>query len=217
MRIKINIPDSLNDISLAQYQEFLKVQDKEEDQFLVGSKMIEIFCQVPYANIIEFRMSHINTISKKLTKIFEQETKHLIRHFTLNKTQYGFIPNLDEMTFGEYVDLDTYFKDWQNMHRAMGVLYRPVLQKYSDRYNINKYKGGDFNEMKEMPLDVVFSSIVFFYNLGNDLSKTMLDYLKPQERAIFQQSATLVQDGVGISQFMHSLKEMLQSTKISLN
>ena len=37
--------------------------------------------------------------------------------------EYGFIPNLDDMSFGEYVDLDTYIGDWQNIHRAMAVLY----------------------------------------------------------------------------------------------
>tara|TARA_R100000329_G_scaffold114918_1_gene94445 strand:+ start:11710 stop:12363 length:654 start_codon:yes stop_codon:yes gene_type:complete len=217
MRLKINVPDSLNDITLEQYQKFLKVQEEEEDQFVIGSKMIEIFCDIPYANIIEFRMSHINKISKTLTNIFEQDTKHLIRHFKLDNVNYGFIPNLDEMTFGEYVDLDTYFNDWETMHKAMGVLYRPVLQKHSDRYIIDKYKGGEFLNIKKMPLDVVFSSIVFFYNLGNDLSKNILDYLSPQEMETFQQLQTSELGGDGISQFMHSLKEILQSTKISLN
>ena len=81
MRIKIQIPDTLNDITLEQYQSFIELQEKEKDQMVLGSKMIEIFCKVPYGNIYEFRMSHINKISKKLTSIFEQDTKHLIRHF----------------------------------------------------------------------------------------------------------------------------------------
>jgi len=217
MRIKITIPDKLNDITLEQYQEFLKLQENEKDEYILGSKMIEIFCKVPYKNIFEYRVSHINSITKQLTKIFEQETKLLIRHFELDKTKYGFIPSLDDMSFGEYVDLDTYIKQWENMHKAMGVLYRPVTQKYNDRYLIEKYKAQDFEEMKQMPLDVVFSSIVFFYNLGNDLSKNILGYLSPQEMELLQQSQTLEKGGVGINQFMHSLREILQSTKISLN
>jgi hypothetical protein len=217
MRVKIHIPDTLNEITLEQYQEYLKIQDQEKDQYVLGSKMIEIFCKVPFKNIFEYRVSHINRISKTLVDIFNQETKYLVKHFKIGNVQYGFIPELDKMSFGEYVDLDTYFKDWQDMHKAMNVLYRPVTQKYNDRYNIEKYKGDDGEHMKQMPLDACFSSIVFFYNLGNDLSKTMLDYMKPEEREIFLQSQTLDQNGAGISQFMHSLKEMLQSTKILLN
>mgnify|MGYP003125881444 CR=1 FL=1 len=52
MRIKINVPDKLSDVTLEQYQEFLNIQEKEEDQYIVGSKMIEIFCKVPYGTFI---------------------------------------------------------------------------------------------------------------------------------------------------------------------
>lgn len=217
MRVKIHIPDTLGEITLEQYQEYLKIQEQEKDQYVLGSKMIEIFCKVPFKNIFEYRVSHINRISKTLSDIFNQETKYLVKHFKIGNVQYGFIPELDKMSFGEYVDLDTYFKDWQDMHKAMSVLYRPVTQKYNDRYNIEKYKADNGEHMKQMPLDACFSSIVFFYNLGNDLSRTMLDYMNPEEKQIFLQSQTLDQNGVGISQFMHSLKEMLQSTKILLN
>ena len=217
MRVKIHIPDTLGEITLEQYQEYLKIQEQEKDQYVLGSKMIEIFCKVPFKNIFEYRVSHINRISKTLSDIFNQETKYLVKHFKIGNVQYGFIPELDKMSFGEYVDLDTYFKDWQDMHKAMSVLYRPVTQKYNDRYNIEKYKADNGEHMKQMPLDACFSSIVFFYNLGNDLSRTMLDYMNPEEKQIFLQSQTLDQNGVGISQFTHSLKEMLQSTKILLN
>ena len=217
MRVKIHIPDTLNEITLEQYQEYLKIQEQEKDQYVLGSKMIEIFCKVPFKNIFEYRVSHINRISKTLTDIFNQETKYLVRHFKIGNVQYGFIPELDKMSFGEYVDLDTYFKDWQDMHKAMSVLYRPVTQKYSDRYNIEKYKADDGEHMKQMPLDACFSSIVFFYNLGNDLSRIMLGYMNQEEREAFQQFQISDKSGVGISQFMHSLREMLQNTKILLN
>ena len=35
MRIKINVPDKLSDVTLEQYQQFLNIQDKEEDQYIV--------------------------------------------------------------------------------------------------------------------------------------------------------------------------------------
>ena len=124
--------------------------------------MIEIFCDVKRADLIEFRMSHINKISTILAEMFQEKTDNLIRHFTLNGIEYGFIPNLDEMTFGEYVDLDSYFQNWDDMHKAMSVLYRPVTNKHKDRYTIQKYSGENQDEYKQMPLDVVFSSIVFF-------------------------------------------------------
>jgi hypothetical protein len=58
----------------------------------------------------------------------------------MDGVEYGFIPNLDDMSFGEYVDLDTYLGDWQNIHRAMAVLYRPIREKRGERYNIVPYE-----------------------------------------------------------------------------
>ena len=217
MKLKIQIPTQLSEINLDQYQKYLKAIDETESEYKLGSKMIEIFCNIPVADIYKFRVSHISSVSKTLEKVFKQETPTLIKHFQINNIDYGFIPNLDEMTFGEYVDLDNSIKDWQEMHKAMNVLFRPVVQKYSDRYLIEKYKPENNNLLKEIPMDVCFSTIVFFYNLGNELSKTMLDYLKPQEIQQLQQLETLQPNGVGINQFLHSLKEMLDTSKILLN
>ena len=56
MRVKIHIPDTLGEITLEQYQEYLKIQNQEKDQYVLGSKMIEIFCKVPFKNIFEYRV-----------------------------------------------------------------------------------------------------------------------------------------------------------------
>lgn len=38
----------------------------------------------------------------------------------------GFLPKLDEITLGEFIDVESNIGDWQNIHKAMAVLYRPV-------------------------------------------------------------------------------------------
>ena len=58
--------------------------------------------------------------------------------------EYGFIPVLDDMTLGEYVDLDENFTDWDKMHKAMSVLFRPIKLKKGDRYQIEEYDGMDW-------------------------------------------------------------------------
>ena len=162
MKLKIQIPTQLSEINLDQYQKYLKAIDETESEYKLGSKMIEIFCNIDHADIYKFRVSHIASVSKTLEKVFKQETPTLIKHFQINNIEYGFIPNLDEMTFGEYVDLDNSIKDWQEMHKAMNVLFRPVVQKYSDRYLIEKYKPENNNLLKKIPMDGCFSTIVFF-------------------------------------------------------
>ena len=102
----------------------------------------------------------------------------LIRTFKIGGVEYGIIPDLDEMSLGEYIDLDTYIGDWQNMQIAMNVLYRPISKKIGDKYLINEYTLDAKEKLEEIPMDIVLGSIFFLYNLGIDLSKTMVDYLE---------------------------------------
>ena len=217
MRIKINVPESLHDITLGQYQEYLEAQETIDDDYQLGSRMIEIFCNIPVKDVFQFRMSHITNIQKTLIKIFEHKTETLINRFKVHDIEFGFIPSLDEMTFGEYVEIDTYIKDWKQMHKAMAVLYRPIDTKHKDRYSIVTYDGKETDIMKDMPLAVCFSSIVFFYNLGIELYQIMMGYMEMMTPTQRQELEALELNGGGISQFSHSLKVMLEDLKISLD
>jgi len=217
MRIKINVPESLHDITLGQYQEYLEAQETIDDDYQLGSRMIEIFCNIPVKDVFQFRMSHITNIQKTLIKIFEHKTETLINRFKVHDIEFGFIPSLDEMTFGEYVDIDTYIKDWKQMHKAMAVLYRAIDTKHKDRYSIVAYDGKETEIMKDMPLAVCFSSIVFFYNLGIELSQIMMGYMEMMTPIQRRELEALELNGGGISQFSHSLKVMLEDLKISLD
>ena len=144
------------------------------------------------------------------------EKPQLVKEFKMGKKSYGFIPKLEDMSFGEYIDLDTYIGDMENLHRAMSVLYRPIKQKYEDKYLIEDYKGEETELMKSMPMDAVLSSIIFFYHLGMDLSQAMMNSLEEEEIALVHQRI-LEESGDGINHFSDSLKEILHDLKISLN
>lgn len=103
------------------------------------------------------------------------------------------------MTFGEYVDVDTYIVDWENMHKAMAVLYRPVLQNYKGSYEIEEYKGDTYWDlMKQMPLNLVMGCMLFFWNLERDLVKVMRSSLNKKENLTSQEKLTSMLNTVGI-------------------
>lgn len=211
MKVEINVPDSLNEITLAQYQRFEKLNTEENQgsTFLL-QKMVEIFCNLDLKDVAEIKYKSVQEISVHLNTVFD--TKHsLIPTFNLRGVEYGFIPVLDDMTLGEYVDLDENLGDWQSMHKAMSVLYRPITFKKGHKYTIEKYKGMN-DIMKDAPLDVVFSAMVFFWNLNNELITTILNYLQKEvDNLTTQQKERLEASGVGINQSMESLKGMLPS------
>jgi hypothetical protein len=216
MKVEVYIPDTLSEITLGQYQKYLKIQENNEDENFLAIKMIEIFCGLRGDTIMAMKAKSIKDITMILTDMFNEKPQ-LVKEFKLNGRTYGFIPKLEDMSFGEYIDLDTYIGDMENIHRAMNVLYRPIKQKYDDKYLIEDYTGDDPEKMKSMPMDAVLSSILFFYNLGMELSTVMLNSLEEDKEMNLAQYLTLEENGDGINHFSDSLKEILEDLKISLN
>ena len=99
MKITINIPESLNDITLKQYQKWLKIaEDKKLDNFL-QQKMIEIFCNVELKKVLQMKATDVSEICTSINKLFTNDCK-LITKFDHNDKQFGFVPKLDDMSFG---------------------------------------------------------------------------------------------------------------------
>jgi hypothetical protein len=214
MKINVEIPNSLSDITLRQYKHYLKIQKNVEDEKFLGAKIIEIFCDIELKDVMRLKFNDAELIANSLAEMFEQKPK-LVRHFKLGKTKYGFQPQLDDLTLGEYIDLDTYIGDWENMEKAMNVLYRPVELNIKDKYTIKKYDVTNYDTMLDMPMDAVISSIFFFWNLGLELSKTITNYLDKEQNEALTQYLISQPNGVGITQFTDSLKATLQDLKIS--
>ena len=216
MNINITIPTDLSEITLRQYKHFLKIQKGVDDEGFLNAKIIEIFCKMQLDEVMRLKFNDTELIVNTLTQMFEQKP-NLVTSFKLDKVNYGTHPQLDDLTLGEYIDLDTFIGDWENIEKAMAVLYRPVVNKLKDKYIIEDYKVGKDQEMLDMPMDAVLSSIFFLWNLGLDLSKTMMNYLDKDQTQALTQYLTSQPNGAGITQFTDLLKETLQDMKISLN
>lgn len=219
MGFKIDIPTKLSDITLRQYKHFLKIEKQNKSSNFVNSKMIEIFCNVSLKDVLRLKVKDSNEIISILTKLFDDKP-NLVKKFKVNKIEFGFHPSMDELTFGEYIDLDTYIGDWDNMEKAMNVLYRPVLANLKNKYAIIEYDAELNENILDMPMNAVMGSIFFLWNLGLDLSKTMmksLDQEQVQDKALTDYLYSM-QNGDGINPFsLDSLREILDDLKISLN
>jgi hypothetical protein len=220
MKLHLQIPDTIKDITLRQYMEFdkINIQDNKDTTFLM-QKTIEIFCKVDLNLTLQIKFNDLRDITNHIYKLLEQPTD-LITVFKIDGLEYGFIPKLDDITLGEYIDLDTYLGSWKNMHKAMSILYRPVEYKKGDRYLIEDYKGTDNAEkMLDVSLDVPLGAMVFFWNLRNELLSLSLNYSQKAlgENLTTEQLQTLEVNGVGINQSLHSLTSILNDLKISQN
>ena len=212
MKLELFIPTHLSEIKLAQYQKFLKIAENNEDSEFLHQKMVQYFCGVDLKEIANIKHKQVMEITASISSMFKTSHKFIPR-FKMGGVEFGFIPNLDAMTQGEFIDLDTYISDWQEMHKAMAVLFRPITKKVNDKYQIEDYNGSiTYSEvMKHAPIDVVLGATVFFYHLGNELMSSTLTYLEenPQITSLVNKH-NLENGGDGIALSMLSLKETLE-------
>ena len=207
MELKVIVPTDLSEITLEQYQRFARIEGDEE---FLTHKMLEIFCGVPITEMPNIKFKSVANVMFHINKMFEQKPS-LKQTFTIGEQEFGFIPNLEDITFGEYVDLDGYMSDVQDLHKTMAILYRPVIEKAGRRYAIEPYERADkYSEpMKQAPMDAVMGASLFFYRLGNDLINAILTSLENQQTSLAQNlSSVPVGDGTLAS--ISLLKEMLQ-------
>ncbi len=222
--IGLHIPESINDISLRDYQKFMKIYNENgaESSEFTNIKMLEIFCGLKYKDINDLPLGIFDEAIELLGNSLSQKTP-LVRRFDIKGSDgfvvdLGFIPNLDKITLGEYIDLSSYLDDIDSIHKAMAVLYRPVHKSFKNKeaYRIAEYKGTDkYSEaMKDMPLGVALGARVFFYHLGMKLSSHILNSFSSQsEKEIASQSEeerkTFLKAMDGIRNYMLLQEEML--------
>lgn len=217
MKKTILIPDNINGITLGQYQKYLLVAEGIEGEFL-NQRAIETLCGVPFADVVNMSHKNVQEIVIKLSEILE-DNNHFVERFKIEGVEFGFIPCLEEITSGEYADLSAYMTKPEDMHKAMSVMFRPIIERYKDKYKISEYNGTkDFADvMKFMPLGAALGAMVFFWTLAKDLVNATQRYTQAQVmEELEQHQDTSQKSGVFTKTFMLSQKEILEDLMKSL-
>ena len=217
MKLDILLPTNLSEIPLSRYQEFIAMKEKSNDEEFIAQKMIQIFCGMKLGEVAKIKMKHLNELIAHFTKVFSEKPQ-LIRKFKIKNIEFGFIPKFDDISFGEYVDLENYMKDWKTYHKALSVMYRPIKNTNKDKYDIVDYEPNEDMQdlMKFAPLDVAISSSFFLSSLGIELLKATQTYLKKELKKMtdstnLAKDTNLAKTGVGMEVSMDWLTETLQS------
>jgi hypothetical protein len=220
MKIELTIPTSLDEIPLLHYQKFMEVSKNSNDDEFTAQKMIQIFCGIELKEVVKIAFNDMVELVNHFNKLFSEIPK-LKPTFKIKDLELGMIPNFDKITWEEYIELESQFKDFDSFHKAMAVLYRPVIEKNKKgQYLIAPFNNvEEFSDlMKYTPLSVALSSHVFFWNLERELLTATLNYLEKQmtklnksNKMILAKKISSANNGDGISQFMQLQRETLQN------
>lgn len=216
--MKINIPENLNEITIKQFFDFKKCCDTNQDDQYLRLAMVSIFCDVSVEDIKKISSKDFIDISNQLTNVLKETPTHIER-FIINGVEFGFIPNLENITAGEYVELDTLFKDEETYLEQMAVMYRPIVSKHKNLYRIEPFESTEKHKdiMIAAPISAYLGSKVFFCNLLNELLESFQLFLIMGGKEVTDLGEVLATNGVGINQFIQSLEEVSMNLKKQLN
>ena len=187
--VKLIIPSEWSDITIEKYQKYVELQEGKGGAKTKTIKILSLLCnekpsiikKIQYTDMVE-----ILAIIKKMIDT-EPDKEKFRKVFIFNKEEYGFCPNLSNITTGEYIDLESYCKNpIENLHIIMSILYRKITFKRNERYAIEEYNPDEFKEeiFKDCPMDIALSCLGFFLNLGEKLATISHSYLVAQEKKL---------------------------------
>ena len=223
--MKISIPTSLNEITLNQYLHFRKLaKDYADHEDFLTLSLVTIFCNLSIEDAKALEVNDFAEIVETLKNTLTQKPQFTER-FKLDGVEYGFIPNLDKISAGEYIDLDTYLSDEGTYYDAMAVCYRPITESFGKMYQIEKYEGADKyrQSLVNMPAGIALGAVLFFWTLSKELLSATQTFLQTSPQAeTLSQGLTSAKNGDGMQALIQSLQaaelllsEQLNSTSIA--
>jgi hypothetical protein len=169
-----------NFISIENYVKIFKQKDLlSEDYF--AARIISEMTSCPVEDLLMCDAQQVNYISSYIMSLIPTERPEFKDRFELDGVQYGFFPNWRDLTYAEFVDMDTISTKKSDdvlnlLHILAAVMYRPIINERSQHdFDIEKY---DVNKMKERAelfkkkLDVkyILGAQFFFINFARKYS-----------------------------------------------
>tara|TARA_R110000782_G_C14748105_1_gene406842 strand:- start:194 stop:823 length:630 start_codon:yes stop_codon:yes gene_type:complete len=209
--MKIKLPENQSEITLGQYQKYLKLIERLESNeleiYTFNRRKIVLFTNLLFKDTANITQVDFESIINQIDLALNEQASFKSR-FKLNGIEFGFIPNvnditseemmhldaLDSITQGEFIDGSNNTNNVEDLHKLMAVLFRPITNKDSfGNYEIASYSGTKkYSElMKEIPLSVANGALFFFVNLATELQEAIQKYTKEVQKKEVDQATTL--------------------------
>jgi hypothetical protein len=196
-----NLIDSWSDVTLEKWIKLVEVETGSKTE--EAKETISVLSDIPKKLVEELALRDAALIMSKIAELQSEQDTVLKKVFEINGVEYAMHPNLDEITLGEYADIETFIKNGleKNMPELMAVLFRPIKDKHENgAYTIAAYDGDitiRAEEMKKMSAEQVQSALVFFYRLGSVFLTTLPSYLMERAQEIVNKLQTEISQNDG--------------------
>jgi hypothetical protein len=208
--IELKVPTSYSDIPLRKWLELQKQMiNYEGDEEAVTALMLYHLCGLDPKYLKNIAIDDYIQIKTELSSFISNVELPLQRFIWIDGVEYGFEPNLSNMTYGSFADITKYneIKIDDNWASIMSILYRPVTKKQGDMYTIEPYSGNLKPEkFLDVSMDIHFGCLFFFVRLSKDLLNFTLKSMMGMELPLNIKSI-LGKNGEHIQQLLNLQEE----------
>ena len=183
MELKIDgidypIPDIM---SIEHYTKIFKIKDLFSEQYF-AAKLVSIVTEAPLEKLMKADYEEINYLAIHIMGLIPMENKQpFIDRFEIDGVKYGFFPNWRDLTFAEFVDMDTISTKPVNelldlLHILAAVMYRPIEHEISEHnflieeYDIKKMTARAEVFKRKLDVRYVLGAQTFFINFAKRFS-----------------------------------------------
>lgn len=214
----------LKEPSIELWNKLMSIKDwTDEVEFSV--KLISELCNLTEDEVRNNDWEVMIELSKSLSNYILQDSKKFHKEFEFEGQKYRFI-DLPNLTFGEFIDIDTFLtrppnERLKDTHLLMAMLYREVgLGGKLVSYDSSKLEGRA-EKFKKLPVKYVNGSSTFFLLIEKELLRSSLTYSKKGLTMmtmikILMTIPRSVLFGVGLIRSRNSQMKTLQKLKQSL-
>jgi hypothetical protein len=198
--ITLTVPTDWSSVTLKKYLTLQKdMKNYVDDEEAQTALMLSHLCGLDAEYINSLSIEDYNQVRTALEGFVNNTEYPLQKIIRIDGKEYGFEPNLSQMSYGAYVDISKFGQLTidDNWPKIMSILYRPVVDKKGDMYTIETYKGNiDDKLFLSVNMDVQFGALFFFVNLLMDLLNATLKSLKveglpPNIKSILEKSGEI--------------------------
>jgi len=176
-------------ISIGNYVKIFKEKDIfSEDYF--AAKVINKVTDCPVEDLLEGDAQEMNYVAAYILSLIPTESPKFIDRFELDGVHYGFFPKWRDLTYAEFVDMDTISTKKPDelmnlLHILAAIMYRPITTQRSthdfdiEKYNIESMKERAELFKKKLDIKYILGAQFFFINYARTYSSyTQMSLMK---------------------------------------
>jgi len=179
--IKITIPTSWEEITIAQFQEYNEyIKNSEEKRPLTRLiQMLSILTDTDEEILFKLNYEVIDEIKNNMVFLEDEPNAIFKNIIEIQGKKYGFQKDLHALTLGEWIDIEHYVTNGdviQNLHYIAAIFYRKLISEGDENfdYEIDSYNNVKLeNQAKffkyNMKIADMYGTVVFFYHIVTEL------------------------------------------------